>query len=129
MINKEDRLTKKAFAFGKNEKQIDILINKISELESAMRLVCDMIIKIQEEQSNTVSTLLEKNTFIYTETLLLADEELEMVIITTDNAFIMCCDNESAIAKCHPEDEYNPMVGYEICKNRLITKLLNKRYN
>ena len=131
MSKKEQRFINKCMNFDQLLFRMEELDHQKKHLEEQVNMIDEAIKEMDGEQAKIVENLKSRNCMLNLEYISLYDggEEELVYIMVYKNAIIMYCKGESAVAKCHPEDEYNPMVGYALCRNRLIEKLLKKKYN
>ena len=130
MSNKERRFLKKVKAI--NELDFDL-----AELDIMSECLLERLLKIQELEESLNSAkndiqqfLLDRSCFVTTENMKLLDgTDVDVYIVTFDDEYIMYANGVYAKAKCHPEEkEFDPVIGYALCRARLILKLLEQKY-
>lgn len=131
MSRKEQRFVKKCVAFDELLYKMEVLAQEKEKLEEQVKLIDESIHEMDHMQADIVQNLRDRNCNINIEYMSLFDgsEEFLVYIMAYKNAMVMYCNGVYAEAKCHPQDEYNPMLGYALCRNRLIEKLLKLKYN
>jgi hypothetical protein len=101
------------------------------QLEERLKQLEEGIKAIDDKQAGIVNDLTTRGCRLNIEYMSLfdGDEEVLVYIMVHKNAVIMASGDVIAEAKCHPNDEFNLMVGYALCRNRLVEQLLRKKYN
>lgn len=106
------------------------LLQQKSVLEEQIKNIDEQIHMLGHEQDDIIQKLLKKNCYLSAEQMPLFDgTEIVVFIAAYDNAIMMYFDGIVAEAKCHPSDEYNPQIGYSICRHRLMSQIMKIKYN
>ena len=130
MSSKEKRFLKKVKAI--NELDFDM-----AELDLMSECLLERLLRIQELEDSLNNAkndiqqfLLDRSCFVTMEKMNLLDgTDVDVYIVTFDDEYIMYANGVYAKAKCHPEEEeYDPVVGYALCRARLTLKLLEQKY-
>jgi hypothetical protein len=130
LSSKETRFIKKAMLFDNIWYNMELVEIEKKKLEEQIKLADKIIEEMDEKQADIVDFLKERGCMMTIEVMPLFDgQEVAVFIMTYKDEFIMYSCGEYAKAKCHPSDEYDPMIGYALCRNRLMEKLLSKKYN
>lgn len=130
MSSREKRLLNKV-------KNIDEIDRDMLDLNAMEEILLERLARVQnlkvvlgETREEIQQALLNKSCFVTLERMQLYDgEEIDVYVMAFDDEYIMYYNGVVAKAKCHPlEEEYDPVVGYALCRARLIMKLLELKY-
>lgn len=131
MNRKEKRFFNKCVEFDGLLVEMNILAVEKKQLDERLKQLEDSIKAIDDKQAEIVENLTMRGCRLNLEYMSLfdGDEEVLVYIMVHKNTVIMASGDVIAEAKCHPNDEFNLMVGYALCRNRLVEQLLRKKYD
>lgn len=131
MNRKEKRFINKCVEFDNILVEMNKLAQEKEQIEERLKELEDVIKAMDGEQAKIVENLTERGCRLNIEYMSLfdGDEEFLVYIMVHKNTVLMFGNGVVAEAKCHPMDEFNIMVGYALCRNRLVESLLKLKYN
>ena len=110
--------------------QNQLLGQKREELAKQLEEIDETLHQMGHLLEDYIEIIERKNAQVTAEKMPLFDgTEIVVFTVAYDNNFLMYFDGIIAEAKCHPSDQYDANIGYAICRQRLISKIMNIKYN
>ncbi len=129
MSSKDKRILNQTKNFIGQFINMQDMLKAKQDMEERIKELDNSIHEIEHVQDDIIQKLLKKNCYLSAEQMPLFDgTEIVVFIVTYDNNYMMYFDGILAEAKCHPEDEYDPQIGYAICRHRLMSQIMKLKY-
>ena len=130
MSSKEKRALNQTVKYINEFMEMQELLKVKEELEHQLGHVEEDLHAMEHKQEDIMAQLEKKGCYLSAEQMPLFDgTEIIVFIMAFENTVMMYFDGVIAKAKCHPSDEYNPQIGYAICRHRLMQQIMKMKYN